>query len=74
MKWKIEITGDEDVAKIDMNQLGIKLSPLRFSRQERHSLRKLWTDYPARRDFLDACELPHLRFIRWLYRTGRLAP
>jgi hypothetical protein len=74
MRRKIEITSDEDVAKVDVNQVVVPVSPLRFSREQRHMLRKLWADYPARRDFLDASELPHLQFIRWLHRTGRLSP
>ncbi|MDB5059029.1 MAG: hypothetical protein JWO59_2501 [Chloroflexi bacterium] len=74
MRRKIEIRDEEKVAKIDVVQNDAPLYPVCFSPQERLMLSELWADYPARRDFLDAGELPHLRFIRWLYRTGRLAP
>jgi hypothetical protein len=60
------------VRKQNVTQIDSRLVPLCFSEQEQHLLRQLRADYPVRRDFLGAGELEHLRFIRWLYRTGRL--
>jgi len=44
-----------------------------FTQAERASLRRLRARYRAGRDLFDAKELARLRFIRWLYQTGRLA-
>jgi hypothetical protein len=44
-----------------------------FTRTEQATLRALRARYSAGRDLFDSKELAHLHFIRWLYRTGRLA-
>jgi hypothetical protein len=44
-----------------------------FTRAERATLRQLRARYRAGRDLFDAQEVARLRFIRWLYETGRLA-
>jgi hypothetical protein len=44
-----------------------------FTRAEHATLRALRARYRAGRDLFDAQELARLRFIRWLYQTGRLA-
>ena len=36
-----------------------------------HTLR---ARYQQDRDLLSECERAHLRFLRWLYQTGRLVP
>ena len=61
--------GKQYVTQIDIAPL-----PQCFSQRERHLLRALRADYQVGRDFLGARELGRLRFIRWLYRTGRLTP
>ena len=48
--------------------------PACFSQQECYSLWLLRTHYAVCRDLLAERELRHLRFVRWLYRTGRLTP
>lgn len=45
-----------------------------FSPAEQHSLRILRARYQLSRDFFSLRELASLRFVRWLYQTGRLAP
>ena len=44
-----------------------------FTRAERATLCQLRARYRAGRDLFDVHELARLRFIRWLYQTGRLA-
>ena len=44
-----------------------------FTRTERATLRTLRARYRAGRDLFDSKELARLRFVRWLYQTGRLA-
>ena len=41
---------------------------------ERHTLRVLRARYQQDRDLFSERERAHLRFLRWLYETGRLAP
>jgi hypothetical protein len=55
-------------------QLDITLSLLSFNQRERERLRSLRLDYQVGHDFLDAQEIAHLRFLRWLYTSGRLVP
>ena len=38
------------------------------------ALRALRTRYGQHRDLFSAGELARLRFLRWLYQTGRLVP
>ena len=45
-----------------------------FTRTERTTRRALRARYRAGRDLFDRQELARLRFVRWLYRTGRLLP
>jgi hypothetical protein len=44
-----------------------------FTLAEQATLRALRARYRAGRDLFDSKELARLHFIRWLYRTGRLA-
>ena len=43
-----------------------------FTRAERRMLRALRTRYRQDHDLFSESESAHLRFIRWLYQTGRL--
>ena len=45
-----------------------------FTRAEQRALRALRARFERNRDIFDSDELARLRFLRWLYRTGRLAP
>ena len=45
-----------------------------FTRAEWRALRVLRARYQQDRDLLSERERTHLRFLRWLYETGRLAP
>lgn len=45
-----------------------------FSAAERQALRNLRRHYREDRDLFTTAERGHLRFLRWLYRTGRLEP
>jgi hypothetical protein len=45
-----------------------------FTRVERTSLRDLRNRYRIARDILGAREMARLRFVRWLYHEGRVAP
>ena len=45
-----------------------------FTPAEWHTLRVLRTRYQQDRDFLSERERARVRFLRWLYVTGRLAP
>jgi hypothetical protein len=47
-------------------------TPERFSARERTALCRLRTRYQQDHDLFSAPELAHLRFVRWLYRSGRL--
>jgi hypothetical protein len=49
-------------------------TPARFSARERSALRRLRARYQQDYDLFSAPELAHLRFVRWLYRSGRLVP
>ena len=60
------------MSKQNLTQIDMTPLTLWFSQRERHLLRMLRADYPVRRDFLGTGELRHLRFIRWLYQTGRV--
>jgi hypothetical protein len=55
-------------------QLDITLPLPSFSQREQQRLRSLHQDYQVSRDFLGARELEQMRFLRWLYSTGRLVP
>ena len=44
------------------------------SQRQAYAFWQLREHYALTRDALSVRELRHLRFIRWLYRTGRLAP
>lgn len=45
-----------------------------FSAAERSALQALRIRYRHGRDLFIPAELARLRFLRWLYRTGRLVP
>lgn len=45
-----------------------------FSRRERRALRALRARFRQDRDVFGAHEVARLRFVRWLYRSGRLVP
>ena len=45
-----------------------------FTRPQRCALRALRERYQQDRDFFSARERARLRFVRWLYRKGRLVP
>ena len=45
-----------------------------FTRAQARLLRTLRSRYQQDHDLFTAQELAHLRFIRWLYLSGRLAP
>jgi hypothetical protein len=45
-----------------------------FTRREWCALRALRERYEKDRDLFSARERARLRFVRWLYRTGRLMP
>ena len=45
-----------------------------LTRAERHTLHVLRARYQQDRDLLSEHERAHVRFLRWLYETGRLAP
>ena len=45
-----------------------------FTPAQRAALRQLRARYRAGRDLFTAPELARLRFLRWLFQTGRLAP
>ena len=45
-----------------------------FTRAQSRTLRALRSRYQQDRDLFSAQEVAHLRFIRWLYLTGSLAP
>lgn len=46
--------------------------PPTFTRLERRTLRALRARYRLDTDMFSERELMHLRFLRWLYQTGRL--
>jgi hypothetical protein len=46
----------------------------RVPSEERHALHTLRERYQHDHDFFSARELARLRFLRWLYETGRVAP
>jgi hypothetical protein len=48
--------------------------PATFTRREWRALCALHAHYQQGRDLLTTRELARLRFIRWLYDTGRLVP
>jgi hypothetical protein len=60
---------EQTATQIDTTQLQQE-----FSQRELQSLWLLRAEYPVRRDHIGARELRHLRFIRWLYQTGRVTP
>jgi hypothetical protein len=43
-----------------------------FSRREARTLGTLRAHYRQHRDLMSHDEVARLRFVRWLYRTGRL--
>ena len=45
-----------------------------LTRAEWHTLHVLRARYQQDRDLLSERERAHVRFLRWLYETGRLAP
>jgi hypothetical protein len=45
-----------------------------LTRAEWHTLRVLRARYQQDRDLLSERERAYVRFLRWLYETGRLAP
>ena len=45
-----------------------------FTRAQARLLRTLRSRYQQDHDLFSAQELAHLRFMRWLYLSGRLAP
>jgi hypothetical protein len=45
-----------------------------FAPEEWHHLCRLRLRYRQARDYFTDWELEQLRFLRWLYRTGRLQP
>ena len=45
-----------------------------FTPAEQRALRLLRARYAQDRDLFGSAELERLRFLRWLYHTGRLAP
>jgi hypothetical protein len=45
-----------------------------WSVEERRALLALQMRYQQGGDLLTTVELARLRFVRWLYRTGRLVP
>jgi hypothetical protein len=47
---------------------------LTFTRTQAEALRTLRRRYQHDHDLFTAQELARLRFLRWLYLTGRLAP
>jgi hypothetical protein len=49
-------------------------STIAFSRGEMRTLSILRRNYQEGRDLFNARERVCLRFLRWLYRTGHLAP
>jgi hypothetical protein len=55
-------------------QLDITLPLMPFSRREQQQLRSLYEDYQVGGDFFAVREIEQLRFLRWLYGTGRLIP
>ncbi len=48
--------------------------PVTFAATEREALDRLHSRYQQSGDTLSERELARLRFLRWLYRTGRLVP
>jgi hypothetical protein len=50
------------------------MATLTFTRTQAEALRTLRRRYRHDPDLFSAQELAHLRFIRWLYLIGRLAP
>jgi N-acyl-L-homoserine lactone synthetase len=46
----------------------------KFTVAERKDLVHLRTRYRQGRDFLSGQEYAHMRFVRWLYQTGRIDP
>jgi hypothetical protein len=55
-------------------QLDITLPLLPFNQREQQQLRSLHQDYQVGGDFFGVRELEQMRFLRWLYSTGRLVP
>ena len=53
---------------------GSPAPPTTFARAEWRTLRVLRVRYQQDRDLLSERERAHVRFLRWLYETGRLAP
>jgi hypothetical protein len=45
-----------------------------FSPAEQQALETLRASYPRDPDLFSEKERAHLRFLRWLYQSGRLAP
>jgi hypothetical protein len=64
----------EVMSKATFDQLDLALASPYFSQRERSRLRSLRASYQVGRDFLGDQDLRRLRFIRWLYRTGRVTP
>jgi hypothetical protein len=64
----------EIMSKATFDQPDLALASLYFSQCERSRLHSLRASYWVGRDFLGTQDLRRLRFIRWLYRTGRLIP
>jgi hypothetical protein len=64
----------EVMSKATFDQLDLALASLYFSQRARSRLYSLRASYQVGRDFLGAQDFRRLRFIRWLYRTGRLTP
>jgi hypothetical protein len=50
------------------------LSLLGFTHEERQALRTLRERYQHNHDLFSARELARLRFLHWLYVTGRIVP
>jgi hypothetical protein len=55
-------------------QTGLTTAPTPWSVDEWRTLIALRTRYQQTRDLFGATELARLRFVRWLYCTGRLVP
>ncbi len=60
------------MSKLISSPITPKLPVTAFTADQWEALSRLRTWYPKYAEYFSAQELAHLRFVRWLHRTGRL--
>ena len=68
----MEAGSKETMSEPTAYQIDITIPLVSFSQREQRILHSLRADYLVGRGYLGAREIEHMRFVRWLYRTGRL--